>query len=370
MRILDRYIVARYVKSLIWAIIVAIVVFLVVDIVDRLDKFIDKGVPTTTVAYYYYLYIPYIIYLTLPVVTLLATLFTVGGMVKTNELTAMYVSGIPFGRTLMLLLMTVSLTSAGVFFLGETIVPKANQERMDIYRYMIKGIPRESSSNVGRLYLQLNSTQQLYIDHYNPPTREAFNIELIETAPGRLTKRMDAEKMVWRDEQWFVQGAVEREFHREPDHSVDTDHPMNRSVRWCRNDTLTVSGAGLRPNELEKIQTAPEEMNWTELKEFIQRLKNSGASTLKWEVELLSKVSLPAAAVIIVLFGAPMAAIKRRGGTALGFGLSLFVCFIYFGFIQIGKVMGYNGTLSPVVSAWIGNVFFGLLGMTILIRKI
>ncbi|MDP8228308.1 MAG: LptF/LptG family permease [Candidatus Electryoneaceae bacterium] len=357
MRILDRYIVANYVKSLIWAIVAAIVVFLVVDIVERLDKFIDKGVPAATVAYYYYLYIPYIIYLTMPVATLLATLFTVGGMVKTNELTAMHVSGISFGRVLMLLLTTAALTATGVFFLGETIVPKTNQERMDIYRYVIKGIPRESRSKVGRLYLQLNSSQQLYIDHYNPPTREAFDIELIETAPGRLMKRMDAEKMVWRDEQWLVQGAVEREFQ------------PNGSVRWNRNDTLIVSGAGLRPNELEKIQTAPEEMNWTELKEFIQRLRNSGSGTLKWEVELLSKVSLPAAAVIIVLFGAPMAAIKQRGGTALGFGLSLFVCFIYFGFIQIGKVMGYNGSLPPIVSAWIGNVFFGLLGVTVLIRK-
>jgi lipopolysaccharide export LptBFGC system permease protein LptF len=46
----------------------------------------------------------------------------------------------------------------------------------------------------------------------------------------------------------------------------------------------------------------------------------------------------------------------------LGFGLGLLVCFVYFGLMQIGKVLGYNGTLPPQIAAWGGNIIFALFG--------
>jgi len=270
---------------------------------------------------------------------------------------AMKASGISFGRTLALLLSTSTVIAFGVLMLGETIVPQSNQRRLDIYRYEVKKVPRESRSKQGKLYLQLGPKLQLYINHYRQLTREAYKVKMIEVSDGRIKKSIEADKMVWLNQKWLVQGAVERHFNE------------GGTVERIRNDTLTISGSAVRPNELENIQVKPEEMNWNELREFIHRLKLAGSKTIKWEVELLSKVAMPTAAIVIVLFGAPLASVKRRGGTALGFGLSLFICFIYFGFIQIGKIMGYNGSLTPFMSAWIGNIFFGLLGIGILVKQ-
>jgi lipopolysaccharide export LptBFGC system permease protein LptF len=52
----------------------------------------------------------------------------------------------------------------------------------------------------------------------------------------------------------------------------------------------------------------------------------------------------------------------------LGFGLSLLVCFVYFGFMQTGKILGYSGDIPPQVAAWTGNVVFAILGIVLLIR--
>ncbi len=356
MKVLDKYIIRRYIGKLIWSIILAIVVFLVVDLVEMMDKFIDAKVPVSTVIRYYKLYIPYIIYLILPVATLLATLFTIGGLTITNELSAMLVSGIPFHRPLILLLMVAVLLALGGFALGETVVPETNRSRMDIYRYDIRRLPRESRSKFGQLYMQIGKDSQLSVDRYNPATREAFGIHMISAAEGRLINRVDADKMVWRDAAWHLQGATERMFG------------ADGGIDWKRDAARAISGDGLRPDELERVQTKPEEMNWADLREFVKRLGAGGSDTTRWLVDLRFKVSLPIAAVIIVLFGAPIASVRRRGGTALGFGLALFVCFIYFGFLQVGKVLGYNGTIPPIISAWAGNIFFGLLGLGILWR--
>lgn len=354
MKILDRYVLIRYLKSFFWSILSAVIIFLVVNIVEQMDRFIDGNVDLILIARFYYLYIPYIIYLVLPVSTLLATLFTIGGMSSTNELSAMHVSGVPFSRPLIILLSAASMIAVGGFVLGESVIPGANRERMDIWRYDVKKLSRETQTRLGKLYLQISPGRHLHLDHYDSITREAFGISISQTDYGTITERIDAEKMVWRDKQWHLQGAIQQRFH------------SDGSIAWSRDIGMSIAGKGYRPDELESIQTVPEEMNWRELRDFIQQLKTAGSMSRKWEVEKLFKVSLPVAAIIIVLFGAPVAAMKRRGGTALGFGLSLFICFIYFGFIQVGKVLGYNGTLPPIVSAWIGNVFFGILGLGVL----
>lgn len=356
MRILDRYIVTSYVKKLVWAILAAIMVFIVVNLVEQLDKFIDSNVPASVVIRYYYLFVPYIVYLIFPVATLLATLFTIGGMTMRNELMVVYISGIPFIRVLSLILAVAVVGSVGVFVLGEMAVPDTSRKQNDIIRYQVKKIPRESRVRQGRLYLQISPGRQLYIDHYRPNTREAYGIEIIEVNDGRMKRRIDAEKMVWRDDMWFLQGSTEHIFNQDG------------SITFHLESDSTVYGMGLEPDSFERIQTKPEEMSWMELNDFVQRQKQIGGSTLKWEVELKSKVALPAAAIIIVLFGAPIASVKRRAGTALSFGIALFVCFIYFGFIQVGKSLGINGTLTPWFSAWIGNIFFGLLGIILLVR--
>ena len=353
MKLLDRYVLTRFLGQFLWAVVAATIIFLAVDLVEQLDKFIDNRVSARTVLYFYVLYIPYIVYLILPVATLLGTLFTIGGMTMSNELTAMSVSGVSFRRPLMVLILVTGITAALGFILGESLVTQANRKRMDIQRYEVKRMPRESRARQGKFYMQVRPGEHIYINRYDPATREAFGISVVQVDGGRIVERCDAPKMVWRDNRWWLQEAVVQSFQ-----------PQG-TIGWQRPEVRSLSGGGLRPEEFERVQAAPEEMNWWELGEFIHRLEASGGLTRKWRVDRLFKVSLPVATVVIVLFGAPLAAIKRRGGTALGFGLSLFVCFVYYGFLQVGKVMGYNGTLPPLASAWVGNLFFGLLGLGI-----
>lgn len=351
MKQLDRYIAFRYISNLVWSILTVVVVFLVVNNVDNLDNFIDNHVKVKHVIRYYYLFIPYIIYLTLPVATLLATLFTIGGLTRTNELTAMHASGVPFRRPLILLLMIASICAVGVLYMGETIVPLANRERLDIERYEVKRIPRESRANLGRLYFQLGGGKQLFVERFNAATGEAYGIQMATIEKGKVLSRIDAEKMVWRDRKWLLQGATEKRFSPSGSLMIK-DRPIRE-----------LDFKGLAPEGFASVQTQPDEMNYRELRLFIDRMAISGGDARKWLVDLRSKVALPAAAVVIVLFGAPIAAVRRRSGTGVAFGLALLTCFIYFGFIQIGKIAGYQGLLPPIPAAWIGNIFFGSLGL-------
>ncbi len=358
MKILDRYVLVSFIQKLVYATVAATIIFLVVDAVEHIDTFVDHQTSMSQIIRYYYLFLPYIAYLIYPVAALLATLFTVGGLTMTNELVAIKVSGVSFSRILLLLLLATGIGAFGTYVLGETLIPSANRQREDLYRYDIKKMPRENRAKHGRIYVQVGKNKQLYIDRYKPLSKEAIGIQLIERDGGRIIRRVDAEKMIWLDNKWYFQGAAERVFSD------------SGKVNWRYDITESISGRGLHPDEFERVKTKPEELNREELLEFIKRIRKSGGKTLKWETEAYSKVAQPVAAIIIVLFGAPMASIRRRGGTALGFGLSLFVCFVYFGIIQIGKVFGYNGTIDPWLGAWIGNLFFGMIGLILLAKTV
>ncbi len=351
MKILDRYIVSRYVFHLISSLLAAVVIFLVINNVDNLDTFLDNNVPPKTILRYYYLFIPHIIYLTLPIATLLATLFTIGGLTQSNEMTAMYASGIPFRRASILLLLVAAVCSIGALYLGETVVPVANRERFDIERYDVKKLPRETRANLGRLYFHLEGGKQLFVERFNAISGEANGIQIITTDSGRVTERIEAEKMVWRDGKWHLGGVTTSRFE------------ADGWMRIRRDSEIEFAKKGIEPDAFAKIQTAPDEMNYRELEQFIERMKQSGGDPRKWEVDLEIKLASPIAAMIIVLFGAPVAAVRRRGGAAMAFALALLICFVYFGFAQVGRVMGHTGMLSPVVAAWIGNIFFGTLGL-------
>ena len=185
-----------------------------------------------------------------------------------------------------------------------------------------------------------------------------YQVTIQTVGVDRILERIEAKQMVWAGDAWKLKDGRKRLFRREGEEV----EPFN---------TLRRKDLGFVPDDLVKVQTKPEEMNYAELKSFIARLKHSGNRSVKWIVDLAFKISQPFANVIIVFFGVPLAAIRRRGGLVMGFGLGLLVCFIYFGFMQIGKILGYHGTIPPQLAAWGGNIIFAVLGfiLTLWVRK-
>ena len=327
MKLIDRYFLNYFLAILIFAIGASMLVFIVVDLVEHLDKFIDRNVALEIVVQYYLLYLPYILYLILPVGMLLASLFAMGHFIKTNEFLAMKASGISMYRLFSWVLFLGVILSVGDLVLGETVVPFANKIRLDIYRYEVKKVPKPTTSRRGRIYLQNSSTEFVYIDYFDPQPRTAFRVTIQTVDKNKLIRRIDAERMEYREGVWIL--------HRIRDLTFQGDEIIEQ-----RYDKMDGSFLTFEPKDLVNVQIKPEEMNYFELDGFIKNLLRSGNKAVRW--------------IVMVVFG-----------------IGLFVCFIYFGCLQITKIMGYNGTLSPDIAAWSANGLFGLAGFMMLfwVRK-
>jgi len=345
--ILTRYVLRRFFFLALFTGLASLLIFVTVDLMENLDKFIDTGTPAGEIVRYYLLYVPQILYLISPVILLLTTVFTLGGLVRASEVTAMKASGVSPARLLRLLGLWGAVSSALVFMLGETLVTQTARERMAIYRERIRKQPSTLQTNSGRIYFQNDSTSMFTLENYNFDEERGQRAVFLRFEDGRLARRFDAHQVVRDSTGWKLVAGVERRLRP----TLAVTEFAERPLPELRLDPL----------DIQSLQAAPEEMNRAELRDFIARQRGAGARVSRWEVNARAKVASPLANLVIVLFGVPIALRRNRAGAMLGFGLSLLCAFAYYGIQVVCQNMGYKELLDPLVAAWIPNLLFALL---------
>lgn len=357
MRILDRYIAKKFLSNILFSILAFIVIFLIVDLVEKLSDYIDRETPLVVLVQYYIYFIPEVITLAMPLSMLLATLFSVGQLSKYNEILAMKASGISLYRIMAPILLLSLLVSIFMIYFVEMVVPRANTERAEIKGRYIDRQSRYVSARISNLYFHDDLGRRIFIGYYNSSDQLARTISVLmfDDANIYIRHRIDARTMRWQDGQWVLEHAWERYFNGQLD-----------SVIF--HDEHTLSGFSYVPDELGAVQKDPLEMNYGELKKFIDDVKRNGGDPNQWLVDLYLKISFPFANFIIVLFGAPLAAVRARSAGAAGIALSLIFVFLYFLGVKAGQTFGQTGAMHPMLAAWLGNIAFTVGGLFIFWR--
>lgn len=356
MRILANYIIRNFLGTLFFALIAFAAIYIVIDVVGFMDKFIDRNVGFFTVVKYYAYYFPYIVILTLPVATLLASLFSVGQLSRYNELVAMQASGLSLYRILGPLFVLGIIISLVAAYAGERFVPGANQKKKEIYETNVNKAKRKNIEQTKDISLQIDENRWLLIGFFDTEENAGFKVSVQSYKQNQLIERIDAAKMIRENNNWRLLNGYTREF-------------LNNQETARVFDVMDLKDLHFKSEDIARVQKKAEEMSYWELKNFIKDIRRTGGNPDRWLVDLYLKIAFPFANLVIILFGAPLASRKTRSGTAISFGISLFICFLYFGIIKVGQSLGHNGTLPPLFAAWMGNIFFGIGAVYILVRS-
>lgn len=356
MLILDRYILRRYIFTLLFALISFAAIFIIVDNIENLDKFIDKACPLPIIILFYVYYLPEIIKLVLPVAVLLAGLFTIGQMARHNELTALKSSGISLYRTFAPLFFFICLLSICSFYYNESIVTVSNRRRWEIDRVYLRKLPPSYFTRRNDIYIQDSPNRTIIIGYFDGEKKIGYEVDIISHTASEITERTLAKEIHYEKNGWQLFKGVQRNFAADQEtmkvFSQNEDKKLN-----------------IEPQDLEGIQIRPEEMNYRELTTFIEKLRRVGGEIDKWQVQRHQKISFPFSFIIIAIFSLTLASSQWRGGTAGGISISLFLCFIYYGLnISLGPILGQKGIFPPLIAAWLGNMLFGILAIWTIAR--
>lgn len=349
-RLLPKYISRKFLGLFLFSLIGSVFLFIVVDLIENADQFIDAKVAWHVVVLYYIYFLPNILVLTIPVGTLLATVFSVGLLAKNNEITAMKALGYSFYQVMSVLLVLGFIISTLSFFMQESIAIPANARMMEIKRHYLSKNEGVAYIKYRNLMIQEPPDKIVKIEFYNITSSIAHNVIIETFSNNKLISRLDAAEMHWKDNTWIIPKGYQRNFYEESEQAMPILKPIDFHFQFT-------------PKELASAQIKPDEMRFLELWRFIQKVRNSKGEVQRWLTDFHMRIAFPVSNLFIVLLAAPLSYNRRKKSLAVGFGLCLIICFLFFGFIKLGQTLGQNNSMPPIMAAWLGNGVAAVCGM-------
>src|SRR4051812_573194 len=129
MRRLDRYVVRQFLQTYFYCIAGFISIWFIFDVSDNISTFLDQRTSRLLILKYYLTQIPQILVVLLPIALLLALLFSLGRLSRSNEIVSMLTAGVSLPRILAPLFIIALLTTTASTFLNYSLAPHGEYAR-------------------------------------------------------------------------------------------------------------------------------------------------------------------------------------------------------------------------------------------------
>lgn len=357
MSIINRYVLKHFARYWIIGLGISIFLYIIINLFDNLGKFLAKNATALDIAIYYLYLAPSYAILLIPVASMIAVFLVFGIMTKNRELLVLKTSGLSLSRLFELLLVTGVFIAIGTFVFQETIGVWAQTRLIEHERQRITRRPQRADIRRVNFFYYGENNWLYSIKKFDGRSNTMDDVILWQTSPdNKVRQRVDASHARYVDGVWVFENAVVRQF--------DT---LGNEVA-TRQAALKMAELKEKPADFIKKIKAPEEMNFLEIAAFVEKRQRAGQNVAQEEVELNYRFSYPIITLVLLLITLPVAVVLRRGGIAVGLGISIGLSFVYWGFIQSSRAYGVAGLLDPVLAAWLPNIIFGAIGIALILR--
>ncbi|UII75663.1 LptF/LptG family permease [Flagellimonas sp. HMM57] len=141
MKILDQYILSRFLYNFFSSFFILIVIFIFQGIWLFIDDLAGKGLGIVIIGKFLFYFIPTLVDKVLPLTVLLSSILTFGTFAENYEFAAMKSSGISLQRGMRSLIIYVSFLGVVTFFFANNVIPKSEQKIFNLRRNIAKVKP-------------------------------------------------------------------------------------------------------------------------------------------------------------------------------------------------------------------------------------
>ncbi len=349
-KILDRYIISKFLSTFLFSIVLIISLAIVIDLTEKIDDFFEKEAPLRAIVFdYYFNFIPYYANLFMFLFIFIAVVFFTSKMTQNTEVIAIISSGVSFRRFMMPYFFTAAVLAASSFVLSNFIIPPANRIRLDFEDTYINNTFYNRDRHIHR---QLSPGVFMYMENFNTRNNVGFEFSL-ETFEGKeLKSKLLATKLQWDTvkNKWKITKYQIRTF--------DGD---NETLEFGKEIDTTLN---ISPEDFKRRDTEKAKMDFFELNDYISDAVMRGETNVNnYLLEKHQRIAFPFSTFILTLIGVVISSRKRRGGTGLNIGIGLLLSFMYLFFMQMASQFTIKGNLNPIISAWLPNAVFAIIAL-------
>ncbi len=352
-KILDSYIIRKFLGTFLFSIALIVAIAIVFDISEKVDDFIERNAPLKVIIFdYYFNFIPYFANRFSPLFVFISVIFFTSKMAGQTEIIAILNSGISFNRFLRPYMIAATVIAIASFYLNNWVIPHANKGRLAFENVYIKNPYVYSNRNIHR---QLKPGEFLYFESYDNKANTGFLFSIENFENGQMKSKLMADRITWNPQtkSWTLENYTIRH--------INGMH--EQLVRGVRMDTTLA----INPEEFNRRLNFIEAMDYGELNKFIKEEKLRGTESIPYyEVEKYRRSSYPFATFILTIIGVSISSKKVRGGIGLQLGAGILLSFTYIMFMQVSTTFATNGNLPPIIAVWIPNIAYAAVAIYIL----
>jgi lipopolysaccharide export system permease protein len=356
MRLLDRYIFMAFLRTSFMVLAGIVVLFLCVTFLKEADDFIKNKAGLNHIAAYYFYSIPAMAGQALPFAALIGTLLSLGNLSRNQEITAMRAGGLSLINIIAPVLLGGILISGLGFLNNEVIMPVYTARAAFIRNVEVEKKQQRVIFQQRRLWLRGPDNSIANIDLVTPDRREMIGVNIYKLNPDfGVRERIKAGRLVWDGTAWRLRESQKFVTRGDTIVSQTADGEVYNIVD--------------KPEDMGMIVKSSEEMNFTELWDYVRKLKGSGYKAVRYEVDLHGKMAYPFASLLMVMIATPFSLQRvRSGGAARGIALSLLIATVYWALTSGGRALGLSGAIPPVQAAWLANTVFAVMAIAAIVR--
>jgi lipopolysaccharide export system permease protein len=354
MRIIDGYIIRKFLGTFFFCIILILTIAVVLDFAEKIDNFMEKDDPAKAIIFDYYLnFIPYFATLFSPLFVFISVIFFTSKMAANTEIIAILNSGMSFRRMMWPYFISAFVIAILTFLLTNFVIPQANLKRMifedKYYRSTARRVP------VMNIHRQVSKNVLIYMESFNPISQAGrnFTIEKFDDS-GRLESKLSGNMVRYdtTNNKWTVINYYLRKIGKNED-SLSNGERIDT--------TLTIT-----PADLSRGPGFVGTMTYKELNDYINQLRLQGSDELKlFLVEKHRRIANPFAIFILTLIGVSLSSKKVRGGIGMNIGIGLGLSFSYILFLQFAAQFSLKGNLDPMMAMWIPNILYSMIAFVL-----
>ena len=350
MKILDWYILKRYLVTFLFTLLILIPIAVAIDIAEKIDKFLrDENLTFYEVAVDYY--VNFIIYYAntfMPLALFIGVILFTSRLANNTEIVAVNGSQVSFTRFLFPYFMGATIVCFVALSMNHFFVPTSSKVRKAFEKKYLKK-KKYADTSIREFSLQLNDSTYVYIQNFDLKRNSGYNFSIDLYEGIKLKRKLTADNINWKekDSTFKLYNWKERKIFKERD-SIFSGRSLDTTFTFT-------------PEDFNYKNIMAQEMNSPELVKFIEVSRKRGIKNLNaYLVELYKRTSLPIASYILTLIAVGLAHRKSRGGIGVNLAIGISVMFIYVFFLKVAEVLGAVAGANALLNVWIPNIVFGL----------
>ena len=350
LKIIDWYIIKKFIGTYFLTLLIVIVIIVVFDISEKINHFVDNQVPLKEIVFDYFAnFIPYIINMYSPMFVFITVIFFTSKLAQNSEIIAMLSNGIGFNRLLVPYLLSATFVAIFSLVLNLYVIPPANKVRLDFENKYVKA--KSALGTTRDVHYQLEPGQFVYVESFSSMNATAYRFSLETIKDNKITSKLSAETAAWDTtiNGWKLHNYFVRNYDQYGNEYVTVGKARDTVIDLTLEDFLR------RSNVMQTLTVK-------ELDQLIATQKMRGDKSVDYSlIEKYSRTALPFSAFILTIMGLALSSRKRRGGLGLNIGIGVGLCFSYILFQRFSEMFVRTGVMPPFVAIWLPNVVFTII---------